>query len=455
MKRNIEKFAAHFLKFYEETSGELDKVNGSIFGQYRKKAFDNFQEGKLELPHHKMENYKYSNLKKIFSHNFVFYSEPQKHKVYPKDIFVCDVPELEADTAILINGWFHDYNGKKLVTTEEGVVFGSLIHAYENGYKDLIDSHINKSVDGDDPLVALNNMFAQDGFFVYIPDNIKVGRPIQLINLVSALEEVALFPHSIIIAGKNSEAKFLLCEHSIFPKHFLNNSVMQIFAYPNSHLEYIRLQNAHNESYQFTSTYVYQYDDSSVRTNTITLHGGVVRNNIVAKLNGRNCYNEMYGLFMVDKGQHVDNWTLIDHLKPDSTSRELFKGIIDDYASGAFAGKILVRKDSQHTHTEQTNKNILLTSDAQMNTKPQLEIYADDVVCSHGATVGQINDDELFYLRQRGISQKSARLMLLNAFAYDVIKDISIEPLRNNVVELVEKRLNGDLSRCNKCEIKC
>ena len=230
---------------------------------------------------------------------------------------------------------------------------------------------------------------------------------------------------------------------------------MQIFAYPGSHIEYIRMQNAHNESYQFTSTFVHQQDNSTVKTNTITLHGGVVRNNIVATIDGSNCYNEMYGLYLVDKGQHVDNWTLIDHKKPESTSKELFKGIIDDYASGAFAGKILVRKDSQHTNAEQTNKNILLTSDANMNTKPQLEIYADDVVCSHGATVGQMNDDELFYLRQRGISQKTARLMLLNAFAYDIIKDISIEPLKANVTELVEKRLSGDLSRCNKCEIKC
>lgn len=455
MKKKIEKFEKGFLPFFNDIKNELQQTTHHLYDEVANEAASAFEYGKLQLPHKKMEDYKYSDLKKHLKSDFVFYTAPEKATVYPKDLFVCNVPELNAETAMLINGWFHDYDGEKLKKTKEGVVYGSLLYAYANGYKEIIDSYLNKHLNTASPLVALNNMFAQDGFFVYVPDNVVAETPIQLINLVSALEEVFVSPHSLIVAGKNSQAKFLLCEHSIFPKYFLNNSVMQIIALENSHIEYVRLQNAHNESYQFTSTYIHQTDNSNVKTNTVTLHGGVVRNNIVATIDGKSCYNEMYGLFLVDKGQHVDNWTLIDHKQAESTSKELFKGIIDDYATGAFAGKILVRKDSQHTDAEQTNKNILLTSDAKMYTKPQLEIYADDVVCSHGATVGQMNEDELFYLRQRGISQKTARLMLLNAFAYDVIKDISVEPVKNAVINLVEKRLSGDLTRCDKCEIKC
>ena len=456
MKKKIEKFAKNFLSEYKKLTEELDITNKKIFGDYRIAAYEKFKLEELRLPDNKMEDYLYSNLKKSFSNSFIYYTQPQKrYNLQMKDLFVCDVPNLDADMAILVNGWYYEYNGKKLIETDDGVIFGSLMYAYENGYKELIEKHINKEINLDEPLVALNNMFAQDGFFVYIPENVKASKPIQLINLVSALEEVILFPHSVIIAEKNSSAKFLLCEHSIFPRYFLNNSVMQIFVYENANIEYIRMQNAHNESYQFTTTCINQYEGSNVLTNTVTLHGGVVRNNIIVKIKGENCNNEMFGLFLVDRKQHTDNWTLIDHIKGKSVSKEYFKGIIDDYAKGAFSGKILVRKDAQHTNAEQTNKNILLTSDAKMNTKPQLEIYADDVVCSHGATVGQINEEELFYLMQRGIAQKEARLMLLNAFAYDVIKHISIEALRNNVVELVEKRLSGDLLRCNKCEIKC
>jgi Fe-S cluster assembly protein SufD len=455
MKKKIENFDKGFLSFYHDIKDNLHETTHHLYDDIADKAADNFSTGVLNLPNKGMEDYKYSDLVKHLKSDFIYYTAPERATVYPKDFTVCNVPELDAETIMLINGWYNVLDDEKLKKTKEGVVFGSLLYAYRNGYKDIIDSYLNKHLNTDSPLVALNNMFAQDGFFVYIPDNVVVSKPIQLINLVSAIEEVFVSPHSLIVAGKNSQAKFLLCEHSIFPKYFLNNSVMQIIALENSHIEYVRLQNAHNESYQFTSTYIYQLDGSNVKTNTVTLHGGVVRNNIVATIDGKGCTNKMCGLFLVDKGQHVDNWTLIDHKQPESNSNELFKGIIDDYATGAFAGKILVRQDSQHTDAQQTNKNILLTSDAKMHTKPQLEIYADDVVCSHGATVGQINEEELFYMRQRGISQKTARLMLLNAFAYEVIKDISVKPVKEAVVDLVDKRLSGDLTRCEKCEIKC
>ncbi len=455
MKKKVENLFKNFLSFYEEIKEEKNKATGNIYKQYSENAKDLFASGKLAIPNKKVEEYRYYNFQKIFKNNFVYYLQKDESKVHSNDLFECDIPNMDAHKATLVNGWYStDKETNKLTTTKEGVVYGSLLYAYQNGYKEIINTHLNKDINTKDPLVALNNLFSQDGFFVYIPDNIVVEKPLQLINLVSALEEVFLSPHSLIVAGKNSQIKILLCEHSIFPKYFLNNSIMQIIANKNAHVEYIRLQNTHNESYQLTNTYIHQSPNSNVKTLTVTLHGGVVRNNIVANLL-KGSYHEMYGLYLVDKGQYVDNWTLINHKEEETTSRELFKGIIDDYATGAFEGKILVRQDSQKVDAQQNNKNILLTSDAHVYSQPQLEIYADDVICSHGSATGQVDEEQLFYLRARGIPHKDARLMLLNAFAYDVIKDIPIVPLKEEIVNLVEKRLNGDLSRCNKCEIKC
>jgi len=187
----------------------------------------------------------------------------------------------------------------------------------------------------------------------------------------------------------------------------------------------------------------------------ITLHGGLVRNNFHVRLNGEGCENNTTGLFLADKGQHIDNYTYIDHAKPYCTSNQLFKGILDDFATGAFNGKILVRRNAQKTHAYQANNNILLTDDARMNTKPQLEIYADDVKCSHGATVGQLDEDALFYMRARGIGEREARLMLMYAFANEIINQIKVEPLRERINHLVDMRLHGELSRCQNCAMNC
>jgi Fe-S cluster assembly protein SufD len=185
------------------------------------------------------------------------------------------------------------------------------------------------------------------------------------------------------------------------------------------------------------------------------LHGGLIRNNINVLLNDEGCENNTYGLYLTDKSQHIDNYVFIDHAKPNCISRQLFKGVLDDIATGAFNGKILVRKDAQQTLAYQANNTILLTDDADFNTKPQLEIYADDVKCSHGATVGQLDKDALFYLRSRGINKKEAKLLLMYAFTHDVIHKIQVPALQERIQDLVDKRLRGELSRCNNCQMHC
>jgi Fe-S cluster assembly protein SufD len=228
-----------------------------------------------------------------------------------------------------------------------------------------------------------------------------------------------------------------------------------VFVGENSHFDIIRVQNEHNNACKITNTFIHQEKNSTASSNNITLHGGLIRNSTYHYLGGEGAQSYSYGLFLADKWQHIDNFVNVEHAAPNCTSNQLFKGVLDDMSTGAFNGRIYVAKDAQGTVAYQKNNNILLTDDAKMDTKPQLEIYADDVKCSHGATVGQLDENAMFYLQSRGINKHDARLMLMFGFAHEVIQNIRIEPLRERMDNLVMQRLKGELSRCASCMVKC
>jgi len=235
----------------------------------------------------------------------------------------------------------------------------------------------------------------------------------------------------------------------------LTNTVTEIVVGKNSNLEIYRVQNQNNSASQISNVHIHQKAGSKLTFNTITLNGGFIRNNITVKLSGKESAANLYGLYLTDRTQYIDNTTLIDHVSPNCESTELFKGILDEEAEGVFRGKIMVRPDAQKTNSFQKNNNLLLTDTATMNSMPQLEIYADDVKCSHGATTGYLDQEEMFYLRSRGISRKEARYLLMNAFASEIINKINIEPLRDRYALLVSQRLRGELSPCASCAMKC
>ncbi len=306
-----------------------------------------------------------------------------------------------------------------------------------------------------DGLVALNTAFAQDGVFIYVPKGVVCTKPIQIINLLMSDENLLVQYRNLIVLEESSQANVLVCDHSLSPKRFISNVVTEIAVGANAQLEFVKMQNEHNDSNQLTHTYVKQERDSKVVSNVLSLHGGFIRNNLNMQLAGEGADAHAYGLYLTDRTQHTDNYTFIDHAVPNCTSNELYKGILDDQATGAFNGRVLVRRDAQKTQAYQSNNNLLLTADAKMNTKPQLEIYADDVKCSHGATIGQIDYDALFYMRARGIGEREAKLLLMFGFAHEVVKRVSIESLRERVHDLVNKRLRGELSRCHNCPMHC
>jgi Fe-S cluster assembly protein SufD len=441
-----------FKELYDNNVESLKAFGNQHVNSERSIAYEAFR--KRGIPKFRTEDYKYTDLERGFNKDLKYLFEPSRLKIPMEELFRCDIPNLDADVYMVLNGFY--YNDKELITElENGVILGSFAEAVKK-FPHLINKYYNKIADNNNQgLVALNTAFVQDGFFLYVPDNVVIDKPLQLINIGLSDESRIVQFRNLIIAGKNSSFNLVICDHSLSPVDFLTNSVSEIFAGKNSNVDIVNVQNEHNGCTQITNGFVKQEQNSSVKKNTVTLHGGLVRNNLKMELAGEGAHAEAVGLYITDGVQHVDNQTIIEHRAPRCTSSQLYKGILDDKSTAAFNGKIHVLKDAQQTVAYQKNNNIQLTSDAKMKTKPQLEIYADDVKCSHGATVGQLDNDAIFYMRARGIDKKEARLLMMFAFANEVVSKINIEALSERIEDLVNQRLRGELSRCHSCPINC
>ncbi len=430
----------------------LMSASPKFIGKLRQEAMHNFI--MTGLPDRKNESYKYTPLTSVFGTEYAIQLIPSKVNLNIKEIFTCDVPNLNTRLEVILDGFYFS-SDNSLLKLENGIIIGSLAEASRK-YPDLVGQYYSKLADHvNSSLVALNTAFAMDGLFVYLPKGAELGNPIQVVNLPMTALDTMLHYRNLFILEDNSRGEIIVCDHTLSPFRFLTNSVTEVYAGKNTNFYFSRVQNEHLNSNLITNLYINQEAGSHVTTNNISLHGGFTRNNINITLNGEGCENSSYGLFFGDREQHVDNYLFIDHAKPNCFSRQLFKGILDDKATGAFNGRILVRKDAQKTNAFQTNNNILLSDDAKMNSKPQLEIYADDVKCSHGATTGQLDENALFYLQSRGIPRSEARLLMLTAFVYEVIDKINVIPLKDRISHLVGNRLRGEFSRCNNCSMNC
>ncbi|MFW6042815.1 MAG: Fe-S cluster assembly protein SufD [Marinilabiliaceae bacterium] len=434
---------------FEEKRSRIEERSASVMNGFRQDAFEAFSE--LGIPSNKVENYKYTNLQPHFNGDFHVSTEPGLLKQDIEDVFSCDVDALDSITIFLVNGWYYARNNPEGMP--EGVRIGSLAQLAKDSPEFLEQYYGKHAPHLSDGVVALNTMFAQDGFFIHVPKGVTVEKPIQVVNILMAEEPLMTHQRNLIVMEENSEARLMVCDHTLSNDKFVMNSVTEAFVGRDARFDYYNLQNQHNATTQVAGLYLEQLENSRVQTNNLTLHAGVARNNIELKLAGQHAEGRAYGLYLLDKNQHVDNFSYIDHAVPECFSDELFKGVLDDHSTAAFTGKIMVRPDAQQTNAYQSNNNLLLTSDAKVNTKPQLEIYADDVKCSHGATVGQLDENALFYLRTRGINKEEATILLMYAFAYEVLEKISVKPLRENIRDLVEKRFRGELDKCHSCVV--
>ncbi|MCD6200638.1 MAG: Fe-S cluster assembly protein SufD [Bacteroidales bacterium] len=419
-----------------------------VLDRVRATALKDFK--RLGIPAGKNERYRYTAVGKLLDRPFVPLLHPHHRNFKVEEIFRCDIPTLDTLEFTVLNGFFFEEQ-ETLMELPGGVLVGGLRQALKQvpqlaeAYLDNLSNTVN------DGLVALNRAMATDGFFMYVPDGMVMDKPVQLVNLVKDDEDIMVQHRSLVILGKDAQAALLICDHALSEQKFISHGLMEVFVGENSAMEITKLQNEHNSMTDLSSLFIRQERNSRVRTNTISLHGGLIRNNLHVILQGEGAENQAYGLFLMDRKQHVDNSVFVDHAAPHCFSNQLYKGVLDDEATGAFDGKILVRPHAQKTEAFQVNKNILLTDHAKMNTKPQLEIYADDVKCTHGATVGQLDEEALFYLRSRGIHEYEARMLLMYAFAHEVIREIKIDPLQDRIHELVDKRLHGELPRCHTC----
>jgi Fe-S cluster assembly protein SufD len=282
-----------------------------------------------------------------------------------------------------------------------------------------------------------------------------VEKPVQMVNIVNAPHNIFIQPRNLIVIGKNARLTLVHCDDSIQHGHNFTNAVSEFYVGENAHLDYYKLQNKDDECTLINNNHFYLNDYSHLTSTTLTFNGGLIRNESKVTIDGSGAEANLYGLYLMDRKQHVDNRVFIDHAKPGSYSNELYKGIVDEEASAAFYGHILVRRDAQQTNAYQNSRNIALTDTARIDTNPFLEIYADDVKCSHGATVGQLDQDALFYMRTRGICERNSRMLLMYAFAAEIAHKIRIPALVERTEEMIEKRLRGELTICDQCVLHC
>jgi Fe-S cluster assembly protein SufD len=418
----------------------------------RSEGFSKFRE--LNLPDRKNELWKNTDLTEVLKKDFTKYFARTENGSDFDSMFNCEVHNFKTDQVSFLNGW-HVKTDRETDRNIDGVIVCSLEEAFQK-HSPIIEKHYGQYADsGKDLFLAMNTAFARDGLFIYVPDNVVVDKPLQMISIINHPENLLIQNRNLVILGKNSRMTLVMCDDSTNQQASLNNSVTEVFLEENASLEHYKLQNLNNQSTLLNSTWFHQESGSRLNTFAITLNGGMIRNHFNVTLNGSGADANVYGLYLVDKQQHVDNRVYVDHAVPDCTSNELFKGILDDEASAVFNGHVMVRKDAQRTNAYQQNRNILLTDKATVNTRPFLEIYADDVKCSHGATVGQLDNEALFYLRTRGVCLASSRLLLMYAFAAEIISKMSLEPLMRRIDEMVKQRLRGELHICETCVLHC
>jgi Fe-S cluster assembly protein SufD len=443
----------------EQLAGLFEKfktdicVNDSPYvSKLRQTALESFSVN--GFPTQSIEEWRSTSLVDSLIPEYNFYFTPSEEKVDIDKIFRCEIHNFETLLFTQLNGWYV-YKQSPITELPNGVIVGSLASAFKT-HPELIYNHYGKIADTKkNGLTALNTVFALDGMFIYVPENVAIEKPIQMVNIVNTDENLFIQPRNLIILGKNSKLTLVYCDDSIKHKKSFINSCSEIFIDENASLDYYKLQNKDSLSTVITNSYYHQEKNSRLNTNTLTFNGGVIRNETRVSLKGSGSDAKVYGLYLMDREQHVDNQVYINHIAPETTSYEQFKGIIDDNASAVFNGHIHVCRDAQKTEAYQSNKNILLTDTAHVSSMPFLEIYADDVKCSHGATVGQLDPEALFYLKSRGICDRNARMLLMYAFASEIANKINIEVLRERIDGMIVKRLKGELSICDQCVLHC
>jgi Fe-S cluster assembly protein SufD len=434
----IAEFKDWFISKFAELEKNLNGEKEHFIHQQRKEAIENFS--KLNFPNTKDEEWKYTNISPLLNYKFISAKKDSDDKKIDISSFLFSKDEHSVIT--FINGIYSE-KSSKIKDLPDGVVIDNLL-AVEKNNPELVKKYFGKFASTNDNIfTALGTAFVSDGVFIHIPDNKVIEDIIHVLYITDTNEEIIVVqPRNLIVAGKNSQATVIEHYLSLTDSTYFTNSVTEVIAEENSFIDHIKLQEESRNAFHISRMEIDQERNSNFTSHAISFGAQISRNDINARFNDEGGECTLNGLFLTEDKQLFDTHTLIDHAMPHCNSHEHYKGILNDKSRGVFNGKVMVRKDAQKTNAFQQNNNIILTKDALVNTKPQLEIFADDVKCSHGATVGQLDMDAMFYLKSRGIGDDAAKAILIHAFASDVVKSIKVEAIRNYLEEILNKRFN-------------
>lgn len=405
----------------------------------RRNAFQAFQ--KMGIPTTKHEEWKYTRVSGLFNKQYQMPVGEQAIAVTAGDLEALRLPGYQdANELVFVNGLFAP---QLSAIRSAALTVLPLAEASVNQYKDIVAANLGHSCKyQNDGVNALNTAFAQDGVFIHIKKGQVTEHPVYIYTITDARQaDIFSQPRSLMYIAENAVVQVVETFVTLGKQESFTSQVLEIIVEKAANVEYYKIQNDAPHTNQVSTTHIRQLGKSYAHTVTVSLNGGIVRNNLNVVMEAPDCEAHLYGLYFQSGKTHVDNHTVVDNVKPNCLSNELYKGILDDEATGVFNGKIYVRPQAQKTNAYQTNKNVLLSATAGVNTKPQLEIFADDVKCSHGCTVGRLDEEGLFYLRSRGINEKIATSLLLQGFIIDVLEKIKIEAIRLYVDKLISERL--------------
>lgn len=430
-------------QFYIDSFKKLENsLNGEsklFIHQLRKEALNQFENS--NFPTQKNEEWKYTDVTSITKQNFVPAFNSIELKTTKEEIAKYLFKDIDCYLLVFINGIYRE-ELSSVNDIPKGVIISNLRKiTTENPV--FVEKFLGKLAVVENAFNSLNTAYSVDGLVVFVPEGKVVEKPIQVLYLNSSeKEEVLSSPRNLIVAEKNSQVSIITNYRGISERAYLSNNITEAFVDDDAIVSIYKIQNELDNAYHIDKVQAKQGTKSVFNHYNITFGGSIVRNDINTVHEGENIETHYYGLYMINGKQHVDNHTFVDHAKPNCMSNELYKGILDDNARGVFNGKIIVRQDAQKTNAYQQNKTILLSKTTTIDTKPQLEIFADDVKCSHGATVGHLDDISEFYICSRGVPQELAKSMLIRAFASDVIETIKIEPLKEQINHMIFEHLH-------------
>ncbi len=429
-----EKLVSSFLAF--ENTVDVDAPIHDI----RSHAIKVFEE--KGFPTKKEEAWKYTSLNTILKHDYSVFPKEENALEF-KDVKKYFLHDLDTYKIVFIDG---KYSSHLSETTHDKIDVCLMSSALSHDkYKLVIENYFNK-IAPQDGLNSLNTAFSKEGAYIYIPKNKQAEKPIQIIHFSTGKESAQMLqPRNLIVVEENSHVQIIERHQSLTDNAVLTNSVTEIFADKRAIVDYYKIQNDNQNASLIDNTYIDQQAQSVASVHTFAFGGNITRNNLNFYQKGEGIDSILNGVTIIEGKQHVDHNTLVHHTEPNCESHQDYKGIFDEKATGVFNGKIIVNKEAQKTNAFQSNNNILLSDKATINSKPQLEIFADDVKCSHGCTIGQLDENALFYMRSRGIGEKEARALMMYAFANNVLESVKIPQLKNRINKLIANKLNVNI----------